>query len=380
MTSVVTFDGAPPAGTINLGLGQPSADLLPVRVMRCMAEAFFADAHALEMNYGELPGDERFLASLAAFLEPHYAAQTRPDELFLTAGNSQAIDLVSASFARPGDTIFVEEPTYFLAYGIFRDHGFNIVGIPLDDQGPDLDVLRARAARLRPRFFYTIPSYQNPSGVCMSGARRDGLVRLADELDFLIVADEVYQLLHYFEPPPPALGTMSASERVVSLGSFSKILAPAVRLGWIQTSGRHRRSLLANGFLNSGGSINHLMSHLVRKAMATGLLTAHIESLRAAYRERLLAMEESLQTHFSGLADWTRPDGGYFFWLRFADGVDTAPLKAAAAKRQTGFQSGAVFSCNSAFRNFLRLSFAHYRPDDIEEGIARLRRVFDTIQ
>ncbi len=132
----------------------------------------------------------------------------------------------------------------------------------------------------------------------------------------MIVADEVYQLLYYFDPPPPAYGTMVESDHVVSLGSFSKILAPGIRLGWIQTSEKLREELSGNGFVNSGGSINHLASHIVRNAIDLGLLDAHLAKLKSTYRSRVEAMDEALQEHFGGLATWTRPNGGYFFWLR----------------------------------------------------------------
>ncbi len=235
MTGTVTFDGAPPPGTINLGIGQPSADLLPVDLLRTASAAFFDNAQAIELNYGVSQGDERFLNSLAGFLSEGYGDTANPDNLFVTGGNSQAIDLVSTVFAKPGDTVFVEEPSYFLAFQIFRDHGLNIVGIPIDEDGLCVDELERQLDSVKPAFVYTIPSYHNPGGQCTTAARRRQLIELAITHDFKIVADEVYQLLHYFEPPPPAYGTMIASDRVLSLGSFSKILAPATRLGWIQT-------------------------------------------------------------------------------------------------------------------------------------------------
>jgi DNA-binding transcriptional MocR family regulator len=134
MSGIVTFDGAPPPGTINLGIGQPSADLLPVDLVSQASRSFFDAAQPLELNYGVIQGDERFLHSLADLLGARYGTDATPDQLFVTGGNSQALDLVSCVFANPGDTVFVEEPSYFLAFQIFRDHGLNIVGIPVDDE------------------------------------------------------------------------------------------------------------------------------------------------------------------------------------------------------------------------------------------------------
>jgi 2-aminoadipate transaminase len=373
----VTFDGAPPAGTINLGIGQPSADLLPVDLLRQASESFFSEAQPFDLNYGVLPGDERFLESLAGYLAEGYHSPVNPESLLVTGGNSQALDLVSTVFSNSGDTVFVEEPSYFLAFQIFRDHGLKVVGVPIDDHGMRIDALEARLKEHDPSFVYTIPSYHNPGGQSMSPERRVRLIELSQQHGFLIVADEVYQLLHYFDEPPPAFGSMIESDTVLSLGSFSKILAPALRLGWIQTGPGLRRRLLENGFINSGGSISHQSSHIVRHAIDLGLQGAHVRELRRAYRGRVEAMQDSLRSEFGERATWQRPDGGYFFWLRFDDDVDTALLRDRAGELETGFQPGSVFSSDGRLNNFLRLSFAHYNEDDIREGIARMRPLFD---
>lgn len=376
MSEKVTFDGAAPAGTINFGIGQPSADLLPVDLVREASRQFFDGAQAIELNYGVLAGDERFLDSLATFLTNSYGAPTSSDELFVTGGNSQALDLVSVVFANPGDTVFVEEPSYFLAFQIFRDHGLNVVGVPVDEDGLCIDSLERELKTHKPAFLYTIPSYHNPGGQCTTEERRRRVVELAEKHDFLIVADEVYQLLNYYDAPPPAYGTMTDSQRVLSLGSFSKILAPGLRLGWIQTSLNLREKLKSHGFVNSGGSINHIGSLIVRKAIDSGALDSHLKGLRQSYRSRVEAMDEALHEHFDGIAKWTRPDGGYFFWLEFDATVDTVPLRKKARELKAGFQSGAVFSSRGDLNHCLRLSFAHYKEDDIREGIARLRPLF----
>lgn len=376
MIGKVTFDGAPPEGTINLGIGQPSPDLLPVDLVAKASQSFFDNAQPLELNYGVTQGDERFLHSLAAFLTEGYSSEATFDQLFVTGGNSQALDLMSVVFAKAGDTVFVEEPSYFLAFQIFHDHGLNIVGIPIDDDGLCVDALQQELKSHDPAFLYTIPSYQNPGGQCTTEARRRRIVELAEEHDFLIVADEVYQLLYFNDAPPPAYGTMAASGRVLSLGSFSKILAPGMRLGWIQTNEDLRSKIIANGFVNSGGSINHISSHIVRQTIDNGTLDSHITHLRSVYRCRVAAMDEALHEHFDGIAKWTRPDGGYFFWIRFDESVDTTPLREKARELQTGFQAGAVFSSKGQLSHYLRLSFAHYNEDDIREGIARMRPLF----
>jgi len=377
VTGIVSFDGAPPTGMINFGIGQPSADLLPVELIHEASEAFFREARPNDLNYGNLPGAQRFLESLAGYLSAGYGVTADAETLFVTGGASQALDLVSTVFAKPGDTIFVEEPSFFLAFQIFRDHGLNVVGIPVDEDGLQLEPLQRELARHKPAFVYTIPSYHNPGGQSLSAERRKTLVELSQQHGFLIVADEVYQLLSYFDEPPPALGTMIESDTVISLGSFSKILAPGLRLGWIQTGAVLRQRLTATGFLNSGGCINHYVSHIVRRAIDLGLLEEHVVSLRRAYRSRVEAMDVALREHFSGIARWFRPGGGYFFWVELSPTVDTAPLKQRAVSVESGFQPGNLFSSTGSLHNYLRLSFAHYGEEDILEGMARLRPLFD---
>jgi DNA-binding transcriptional MocR family regulator len=377
MRDIVTFDSAPAEGTINFSIGQPSADLLPLDLVKRASQTFLDDAQSIELNYGVVDGDIRFLDSLAGFLAEGYASKTNAENLFVTGGNSQGLDMVSTVFAKAGDTVFVEEPSFFLAFQIFRDHGLEIVGIPMDEDGPRIDALQDRLKKHKPAFFYTIPSYQNPSGRCTTEARRLEIIELAKKHDFLVVADEVYQLLNYYDSPPVAYGTMIENNKVISLGSFSKILAPGLRVGWIQTSATLKKRLLASGFVNSGGCISHFSSHIVRQSINDGSLNSHIDSLRRAYRARLEAMDSALTEHFSDRAEWTAPKGGYFFWLRFDQSVDTTPLRNMAPELETGFQDGAVFSSKDQFHNYLRVSFAHYREDDIYEGISRIRRVFD---
>lgn len=368
----VTFDGAPAPGVINFGVGQPSADLLPVDLIQAASADFLAKAQPIELNYGERQGDAGFRDVLAEFLTLNYEHPADPDELFVTAGNSQALDFICGQLARQGDTVFVEEPTYFLAHQIFADHGLNIVGIPVDDDGLKMDVLGEQLQKHKPVLVYTIPSFHNPGGQTMSLERRTLLAELSLSHDFLVVADEVYQLLHYFQKPPPAFGTMTTSGNILSLGSFSKIMAPGLRLGWIQTSDRLMEKILGTGVVNSGGSFNHFTSQVMRHAIEMGLQQTMLEKLRCTYRQRVEAMDDALHQHVGGLARWRRPDGGYFFWLELKNDIDAGDLRKRAADYRTGFQPGEVFSCKQGLKNCLRLSFAHYGEDDIREGITRL--------
>ncbi len=372
MTAKITFDGEPPPGVINLGIGQPSADLLPMQLIQAATNDFLSVAQPQEFNYGEKQGDIRFRETLADFLSLAYGFDATPESLLLTTGNSQAIDFVCERFTKPGDTVFVEEPTYFLAFEIFRDHELNIVPIPMDENGLVIEALETALLKTKPTLLYTIPSFSNPGGQTLSAARRERLVDLSREHDFIIAADEVYQMLPYFGEVPPALGVMIDRGNIVSMGTFSKILAPGLRLGWIQASAHLMETALNSGWLNSGGSFNHFTSHIVRHAIDMGLQESFIEQLRDSYRGRVVAMDESLHEHLSQHARWIRPDGGYFFWLEMTTDVNARDLRAKAAEFDVGFQPGEIFSSTGDFRNFLRLSFAHYNEADIREGISRL--------
>ncbi len=377
MSNILTFEGKPPEDTINFGVGQPSADLLPLELMHKVAEEFFLSADPEDLNYGGLQGDQRFRDSLARFLSRNYGRPVEADCLFVTGGNSQALDFACSHLSKPGDTIIVEEPSYFLAFQIFADHGLNIVSVPVDEDGLDVEQLENILTRTRPALLYTIPSYQNPSGRVMSAARRQRLVELSEEHGFLILADEVYQLLSYYEPPPDALGTMSQGGTVISLGSFSKILAPALRLGWIQSSPEMIRRWTDIGVVNSGGSLNHFTSHLVRHAIDSGLQQTHMEKLRRVYHARVEVMDAALNEYLFAHATWLRPEGGYFFWLRLHENIDAGELRRRAMKRKVGFQEGELFSSCRDMKNYLRLSFAYYNEAEIHQGIARLKSIFD---
>ena len=377
MSRKVTFDTAGDPDTINFGIGQPSEDLLPVALMRTAAEGFLSGASPQELNYGERQGDAAFREALAALLAAEYAAETRADSLFVTAGNSQALEFVCSMFTRPGDTVIVEEPSYFLAFRIFEDHGLDIVPVPLDHDGMDIDALETVLSRTKPALLYTIPSFQNPGGQSMSAERRQRLAELSRQHDFIVAADEVYQMLWYAEPPPPALGTLVDQGNILSLGSFSKILAPGLRLGWIQTSPSLMDRLLDSGVINSGGSFNHFTSLVVREAIDRGMQRSFISHLRGTYARRVDVMDAALREHFSGMARWQKPLGGYFFWIEFDEGIDTSALRASADRFLTGFQPGRNSSSRGALTNCIRLSFAHYGEDEIRQGISRLARLFE---
>ena len=296
MSTAPAFDGAPERGTINFSVGQPSADLLPLALLRGACERYFDGAQPLELNYGARQGDVRFRAALAEFLR-NAGGEATAESLLLTAGISQALDFVCGRFTQAGDTIFVEEPTYPYSFPIFRDHGLKVVGVPLDGSGMDLGKFEQLLAQHHPKLVYTIPSFHNPTGQTLALERRERLVELSHRHGFVIAADEVYQLLHHGTPPPASFGTLAERGNVVSLGSFSKILAPGLRLGWIQANPELMQRMLAQGALVSGGNFNHFASHIVRQLMESGQLATFVDHLRASYAARATAMDQALRTH-----------------------------------------------------------------------------------
>lgn len=372
----IAFDKISTDGTINLGTGQPSDDLLPVDILKLASNQFFKNANPQDFNYGSPKGDGQFLHSLANFLTKQNGKTTDVESLFTTNGNSQAIDFVCSMFSKSGDTIFVEEPCYYLAFNIFRDHHLNIVGIPTDENGIDIDGLEEALKKTKPKFLYTIPVYHNPGGHTLSDKRRKRLVELSKEYGFLIIADEAYQMLHYYEQAPESFGAMIDSGTILSLGSFSKILAPGMRLGWIQTSPQLMEQLSHSGLINSGGNLNQFTSGVVRCVIDMGLMDEHLEKIRHAYRSRLEVMDAALKENFGNNAAWVCPKGGYFFWIKHFENIDSDKLRQRAQEHKTGFKAGELFSSCGGSKNHIRLSFARYNESKISKGIFRLKNVF----
>ncbi len=359
---------------IHFGIGQPDENLLPVDKIAQAASHCLSLKNRQILQYGKQQGDGNFRNTLARFLTQEYNVSVNPAHLFITAGISQTLDLICALFTRTGDTIIVEEPSYFLALRIFTDYQLNVIGTPVDHDGIIIEALEEGLAKHKPVFFYTIPVFHNPTGVTLSATRRERLIRLSEKYDFMIVADEVYQLLAYTQTPPLPLVTYDTSGRVLSLGSFSKILAPGLRLGWIQADPTLIESFLARGYLNSGGGLNPFVSSVVNSMIELGLQKEHLRTLRNVYRERIREMSRGLRLKMPFLT-FSEPHGGYFIWCQLPDDTDAENLLATAEKHKVGFQPGVRFSSMKAQRYYMRLSFAYYANDKLTQGIERMRLV-----
>ncbi len=361
-----------PAGFIDLGVGQPAASLLPLDLIRhAAADRLGRDATGY-LQYGAEQGDGFFREAVARFLTPMHGTEVNPDRLFITAGASQGLDLVSTLYAPAGSVVCVEEPSYFLALRILADHGLRIVGLPTDESGLIIDGLDERLAEARPAMLYLIPTFQNPTGATLPGARRDRLVELARRHRCLLVADEVYHGLGNGESAPPAsFGRFVEGGGVISLGSFSKILAPGLRLGWIHSDEGTVGRLAGCGLLDSGGGLNPFGSGVVRSVLELELLGPHLERVRAVFRSRIAAMADALRHHLPD-ASFEEPTGGYFFWVRLPDGLDAERVLPSAEAAGVGFRPGIRFSSRGELRDRVRLSFAFYETAELIEGVRRL--------
>lgn len=356
-------------GVIDLGPGHPDEGLLPLELLGGAAAERLARPDASLLQYGAEKGDERFRRLLSGAIGAETGAAPDPDSLFVTAGASQGLALVCTLFTRPGDTVLVAEPSYFLALEIFADHGLNVVAVPCDEQGPLPEALQAALNGAAPRFLYLVPSFANPTGVTVSPERLEAVVELTARAGTLVVADEVYRFLQFDGAPPAGLAG-AGLEHVVSLNSFSKILAPGLRLGWLEGPRQLLDRVEGSGFLRSGGGLNPFVAAIVGELLAGGRLGEHLAGLRATYAQRAGALADALRAHAPQL-EFTEPDGGYFIWARLK-GADPARLRAHARQRGIDYAPGAAFSSSGGHADRLRLSFSHYAPSELAEGAARL--------
>ena len=358
-------------GVIDLGVGQPQLSLLPIDLMRQAAEDRFASGESDFLQYGAEQGDGLFRCELARFLTHGYGFEVNPDDLFITNGASLSLDLICTLYSKPGDIVFIEEPSYFLALRTLENHGLKPVPIPQDIDGLSIEALERALQIQRPAFLYTIPTFQNPSGASLSLSKRLRLAEISQQYDLLVVADEVYHLLDYHAQDIQPLAKFSPQANIISLGSFSKILAPGLRLGWIQTSQSRAVHFSRAGLLSSGGGLNPFTSAIVRGILENGGLETNITKLKNIYRQRIVAMTEALSTHIPQ-AQFQVPLGGYFFWVRLPDVYDTQAHLPTAERYKVCYRPGAYFSVCGGQKDFVRLSFAYYPTDTLVEGVFRL--------
>jgi 2-aminoadipate transaminase len=355
-------------GVISLAGGLPAAELFPVTVLREAADRVLRDTPHQALQYAPSEGHDPLREWVAA----HLAAKGLPvsaSQVLITTGSQQGLDLVGKVLIDAGSAVAVESPTYLGALQAFAPYEPRLVELKGDARGP---LPGALAAARGARFAYLLPNYQNPGGGCVPAARRLALADAARDAGVPLVEDDPYGELWYDEPPPPPLAGRWP-EGTVLLGSFSKVLVPGLRLGYVVAPPALGARLLQAKQacdLHTPGFNQRLVHEVIR----TGFLDEHLPVVRARYRERRDAMQRALAAHLGAGWRWATPQGGMFFWLEGPPGLDTMESLARAVAQGVAYVPGIAFypDADHAPRNRLRLSFVTVDPSAIEQGVARL--------
>jgi DNA-binding transcriptional MocR family regulator len=367
---------------IEMRLGSPDPALLPVGDIARAAELALCRDGPQALAYGAEQGPRRLLEPLAAWLAQREGRAIAPAELLITGGVSQGLDLLCTLLTRPGDAILVQSPVYHLALRIFADHGLELVPVASEDGGLCVDGLAAsletlaRAGRTS-QFLYLVPTFCNPTGISLTDERRAAVVRLAEAHGLTILEDDVYRELWYDAPPPAPLQDLAAAGTVIRLGSFSKILAPGLRLGWLTAATGMVARCVNSGLLDSGGGLNHFTAHVAAAYLDLGLLDGHIERLRAAYRQRRDALLDGLARFMPADCRWIASGGGFFVWVQLPEGCDSGALLPIAEQAGVSFVPGARFCTGGGGERYLRLAFSLLPEAELAEGARRLGAVVD---
>lgn len=295
---------------------------------------------------------------------------TDAGDLIITTGSQQGLGLLSTALLDPGDVILVEEPCYLAALQTFALAGARVVGVPYLGDELDLDALDALASAHAPKFFYTVPTFQNPTGRTHGLAARQRIADAAIRHGFRIIEDEPYRQLRYSGDPLPSLATF-APDHVLSLGSFSKVIAPGLRIGWVRTTADIRPTVtIAKQAADLHTST--IDQAAAARYLASGRSDAALARIRAAYADRRDAMLDALAAALPAGSSWNSPDGGMFVWARLPEGMDATTALPHVLRHDVAFVPGAPFYAGPADARAMRLSFTTYAPDRIREGIARL--------
>jgi 2-aminoadipate transaminase len=387
MTFIVEPQAEMRPGIIELRWGDPDPALIPTAAIGDAARWVTDMVGAAALNYGLNEGPLALRETLAERISLSEGRPVDPPEIAVTNGNSPSIQLLLSHLVGPGDAVFTEDPGFSLAIRMARDLSIHLVGVPLDAGGMDVDALAERVARTRakgrrPRLVYTVATYGNPTGTCLSDERRRRLVELAVEEDLLLVEDDVYRELAYDGPAPRSLWRIAAeidgaSERVIRLGTFSKTLAPGLRCGWITSGAARVREFTERGVFDSGGCPSQftacICAHLVRE----GDYDKNVTRVRAAYKERRDALVDGLRTALPDGCAVASPSGGLFAWVTLPEDLVAGDLLAAGEAHGIAFFDGARFSI-SGHDGGIRLGFSMYGPEDLREGARRLGRTLAT--
>ena len=364
---------------ISFAGGVPSPETFPAEMLAEIAAQMIRERKAVALQYGPtrgLPGLREQIVRICG----GRGFTASPDEVIVTTGSQQALDLIAHTFLDPGDVVLVELPTYIGATASFLARSADLAGVGQDEDGISPQSLREVATRLRnegrpAKLLYTIPNFQNPSGRLMAQARRPEIVALALELGFLIIEDDPYGELVYVEGADTTPLRSHDREHIIYLGSFSKILAPGLRCGFIvagQAIGRKLEIAKEAADLCSGMLDQSIVEEFCRR----GALPAQIERVRAFYRGKRNVTIDALERHFGGAATWTAASGGLFTMVTLNAPIDTASRIQEAIEKGVAYVPGGPFFVDGSGANTMRLTFAKETDDRLREGIARLASLF----
>ena len=358
-------------GIISFAGGLPAPELFPVREFREACDFVLTEIPERALQYGPTQGIKGLLDYLAEQGQK-YGVPSLAENILITNGSQQALDLIGRVFIDEGDTILTESPTYLGAIQAWRLYDPKFVTVPIDDRGMRVDQLEEILQRENVKFIYVLPNFHNPGGTTMPLERRKKLVRLAAQHGAFIVEDDPYGELRFEGKDIPPITSLH-KENVIYLSTFSKTLAPGLRLGWISGPsdiiGRLGQAK-QGADLHTGTFVQYIAHDICER----GLLKRHVRKIRAEYRLRRDVMLEAMKQHFPPQVTWTRPSGGLFLWVRRPAEIDTEPLFKAALDEQVAFVPGYVFYPNGGGKNTMRLNFSCMPPPQIEEGIERLGR------
>jgi 2-aminoadipate transaminase len=363
---------------ISLAGGLPDTSTFPAQSFAAQMTRIAQESAATALQYGPTEGFEETKDCIVQVMA---AEGMLPDleDVIVTTGGQQAIDLVCKTLVDPGDVVICEAPTYPGAVPVFCSYQADVVQIECDVDGMRVELLEETLKRLaaegrRPKFVYSVPSFQNPAGVTLSFERRQRLVELARLHEMLVVEDNPYGLLRYSGEPLPPLYQLDGGDYVIYIGTFSKILSPGIRVGWAVAPPPVMEKIVL-GKQASDLCTSTLAQYFVREYFAEGRWRQYIDELVEIYRGRRDVMLESLRKHFPAQATWTEPEGGLFIWATLPEYIDTGDLLAKALRDDVAFVPGQAAYVDERGRNSMRLNFSGVTEDEIREGIRRIGNV-----
>jgi 2-aminoadipate transaminase len=361
---------------ISLAGGLPDTSTFPAGTFAAQMTRIAQESTAEALQYGPTEGFEETVDCIVEVMGAE-GMLPDPDDVIVTTGGQQAIDLICKTLVDPGDVVVCEAPTYPGAVPVFCSYQAEVVQIDCDEDGMRIEELEAVLAKLdtegrRPKFVYSVPAFQNPAGVTLSLERRRRLVELARQRELLVVEDNPYGLLRFGGEPLPPLYQLDGGDFVIYVGTFSKILSPGIRLGWAVAPPPVMEKMVL-GKQASDLCTSTLTQHFVREYFAEGRWREYVESLVDVYRGRRDTMVAALREHFPAEATWTEPQGGLFIWATLPDYIDTGDLLAKALREDVAFVPGqAAYVDERRGRSSMRLNFSGVGEEEIREGIRRI--------